>query len=483
MFYYPKFTNGYVADYGIDSTYENKLTMFHKWLTMSAVEANNTSPKNYCFNKTYASYHPQIVEDTTIQSYKYFYGRTGTRALWLGSRTTSAWINGATVAMPYVGDLDGKRLIFYLRCFQGRISTTSSTAKESVSTYYPYRSSTTSIDLNKQSRKITVGTMTDPNDATTFVPLDTIEYPYLNADYGSGAYFSTKDPSGDKGWYRAVVSLKEAKGKYIAFRHEHYGTTTIDKTLNMYIDDVTIEQIPECPAPELVEIVKLKESSVTIDYASDTENPKTAIVVATDANFANVVLRDTFNTLPFTVTGLQSLTKYYLKANVICSDLDESPYSRVLDFSTPTAVCYDNNFDEEPTHYPSNWTHSFSPSLDYLARKYSYISNPNVPSSGNSYGWKLKPALFANGKFSSTKHFVATPSKSSSKSTLWAISPVIAMDENADQHLSFDLALTERETNNPVDFSIMQGDTMMAFGVLIAEDVADTYNRENLTLW
>jgi hypothetical protein len=206
-------------------------------------------------------------------------------------------------------------------------------------------------------------------------------------------------------------------------------------------------------------------------------------VLATDANFANVVLRDTFSTLPFTVTGLQPLTKYYLKANVICSDLDESPYSRVLDFSTPTAVCYDNNFDEEPTHYPSNWNHSFSPSLDYLARKYSYISNPSVPSSGNSYGWKLKPALFANGKFSSAKHFVATPSKSSSKSTLWAISPVIAMDENANQHLSFDLALTERETNNPVDFSIMQGDTMMAFGVLIAEDVAYTYNRENLTLW
>ena len=156
-------------------------------------------------------------------------GHTGKRALWFGTRTTGAWLNGATVAMPYAGEFEGKRLIFYMRPFQARRSKSSATANQFVGAYYPYYTSST-VALSKQSRKITVGTMTDPNDASTFVAIDTIQYPYNDADYGTNTYFNTKDPSGDKGWYRAVVSLNDVKGKYVAFRYEHYGTATTDKT-------------------------------------------------------------------------------------------------------------------------------------------------------------------------------------------------------------------------------------------------------------
>ncbi len=479
MLYYPEYTNGYVAELTGDEKYKNKTTLFHKWLTMSMIEENNTSPTNYQYNQSYASYHPQVVQDTLSGTNLYTYGRTGKRALWLGSRTTNSFINGATVALPYAGEFDGKRLIFYMRCFHSYASKTTPD-NDRPSFYYPtYFSS--SINPNNQSRKITVGTMTDPNDDATFVALDTVQYPYTGSDYSNSTYYSKKDPSGDKGWARAVVSLANAKGKYIAFRFEHYGTTTADKTLNMYIDDVVVERIPECPAPELVIVDDLNATSATISYTYEGV-PTVDVEVATDENFANVVLRDTFNTIPFTITGLQPLTKYYLRSNVICSDLDVSNYSKAISFETPEAICYDNNFDAETTHYPTNWLHCFSYTL-YNVLKGSSYPPMSQPSSGNTWGWKLKPAIFASGKFAS-QHLVAMPATtSSSSSTMWASTPIFELDDVADQHLSFDLALTENGTNNPADLSMSEGDTTLTFAVWVNVNGSSNCKREDLTLW
>jgi hypothetical protein len=472
MLYYPSYTDGHMWEFNGDKTYNNIITLFHKWLTASTTSTSSMAK----FSKTYASYHPQVAQDTLRNGTKYSYGRTGEHSLWFGSKSTN--LVGATVALPYAGEFDGKRLVFYMRGFATSTSSTGTTICPS--NYYPTQFSS-SVALNNQSRKITVGTMTDPNDATTFVALDTVQYPYTNTDYSTSTNLKQKDASGDMGWHRVVLSLDNAKGKYIAFRYEYYGTTTIEKSLNMYIDDVTVEQIPECPAPEMMTITKLRESSITVDYSYE-GTPMVEVEVATDENFTNVVVRDTFNTKPFTVTGLQPLTQYYVRAAVICSDLDRSLYSRTLSFATPTAVCYDSEFAEEGSHYPANWMHSFNPSFDNFIKGSSLVSI-NVPGSGNTWGWKLKPALFANGKFAS-KHLVATTTTTAMTSMMWAISPVIEMDETADQHLSFDLAVTEKGNNNPVDLSISVGDTAMTFAVVIADVTKGyIYNREDITLW
>ena len=484
LLYYPPYVDAYLAEVKADSTYINTLSMFHRWLNRSEVEVNNTNPGTYRYSKSYAYYYPQVVHDTLVSSTYYFCGRTGSHALWLGSRTTSAWMNGATVAMPYAGEFTNKRLIFYMRPFQARRSKSSSAGNEYVAAYYPYYTSS-SVALSKQSRKITVGTMTDPTDGSTFVALDTIEYPYIDADYGTSTYFKTKDPSGDNGWYRAVVSLNDVQGKYVAFRYEHYSTATDGKTLNMYIDDVTIETIPPCPAPELMKVNKLKETSVEVDYYFEGSAPTTEVIVATDEDFTKVVKCDTFNTVPFTVTGLNPLTKYYLKAKVICSDLDQSDYSAPLTFETPVAICYDNNFNEEPTNFPANWKYTSSPSLHYYMNGTSQITSVSTPSTSATTGWRITPALFKNGKFS-TRHMTATPSvsnTSSSVSTYWALTPPFEMDATADQHLSFDVALTEKGLTTPVDFSL-SNDSNFSFAVVVVDDASyTTYKRENMTIW
>ena len=484
LLYYPPFTDAYLAEVKADPAYINTLSMFHRWLNRSSVEANNTNPDTYKYSKSYAHYFPQVVHDTLVSSTYYFCGRTGSHALWLGSRTTTAFINGSTVAMPYAGEFTNKRLIFYMRPFQARRSKSSAVGNEYVAAYYPYYTSTT-VALSKQSRKITVGTMTDPTDGSTFVALDTIEYPYIDADYGTSTYFKNQDPSGDDGWYRAVVSLNDVQGKYVAFRYEWYSTATDGKTLNMYIDDVTIETIPPCPAPELMKINKLKESSVEVDYYFEGSAPTTEVIVATDEDFKNIVKCDTFNTVPFTVTGLNPLTKYYLKAKVICSDLDQSDYSSALSFETPVAICYDNNFDNEPTNFPANWKYTSSPSLHYYMNGTSQITSVSTPSTSATTGWRITPGIFKKGKFS-TRHMTATPSVSSTSSsvnTYWALTPPLEMDETADQHLSFDVALTGKGLTTPVDFSLV-ADSNFSFAVVIVDDASyTTYKRENMTIW
>ena len=478
--YFPPYTSAHQFEYTGDATYLNTTSMFHTWINRTLLDDNST----YQFDHNYYYYYPQIVYDSIISSYVYKVGRTGERALWMGTRTTGAWLNGATVAMPYAGEFEGKRLIFYMRPFQSRRYKTYAEDNQTVAVYYPYYTSST-IPLSKQSRKITVGTMTDPNDPKTFVALDTITYPYSDAEYSSGSSLKTKDASGDKGWYRAVLSLNGVPGKYIAFRYEQYGTETIDKTVNMFIDDVTIETIPECPAPELMKINKLKESSVEIDYFFEGGIPTTEVVIATDENFENVVKTATYNTLPFTVTGLQPLTRYYIKAKVICSDLDQSEYSTPLTFETPVAICYDNNFDNEPTHYPTNWKHTTSPNLYNYIKGATQIVNPGVPYESSTSCWKIADGIFNSGKFS-TRHMLASPYSTTSSTTtysMWAITPAFELDETAEQHLSFDMALTQKGLPTAADFSYTV-DSNFTFAVVIVDDATyTTYKRENMVIW
>ena len=110
------------------------------------------------------------------------------------------------------------------------------------------------------SRKITVGTMTNPDDPSTFVALDTVVYPY---EYNSlkSTNLISEDPSGNNYWVEAVVPLAGATGKYIAFKNESY-----EKALNqMFIDDVVISDAQSCLAPSDVEVTSIRSTSAEVN--------------------------------------------------------------------------------------------------------------------------------------------------------------------------------------------------------------------------
>ena len=56
LLYYPPYTDAYVAEINNDPAYINTLSMFHRWLNRSMVDANNTNPSTYKYSKSYAQY-------------------------------------------------------------------------------------------------------------------------------------------------------------------------------------------------------------------------------------------------------------------------------------------------------------------------------------------------------------------------------------------------------------------------------------------
>ena len=162
--------------------------------------------------------------------------------------------------------------------------------------------------------------------------------------------------------------------------------------------------------------------------------------------------------------------------------MDKSNFSAALAFETPKDICYDNNFDNEPSHYPANWLNAFYPTFDNFVKSASTLNSPSFPGSGNTWGWKLKPGIFEKGDFSS-KHLVGNPGSSASNGGVWAVSSLIALDDDAEQHLSFKLAITEKETSNPFDMTLLALDTLTSFAVFICEGDNYVYTPGNMTLW
>ena len=145
--------------------------------------------------------------------------------------------------------------------------------------------------------RIIVGVMSDPTDASTFVPVDTV-YP--------GTPAST--------WVERTVifSSYSGNGQHIAFKNEFNTSNT-----NTYVDNLVIELAPSCPRPQYVTL-----SNITADGCDVSWRPMGSEnvweVVAVPAGVA--ADSGTFVTAysnPFTLTNLLDDTQFdvYVRAN------------------------------------------------------------------------------------------------------------------------------------------------------------------------
>ena len=137
----------------------------------------------------------------------YQVARTGDYALKLYSSSEEQI--GGYMALPLIdGNFEELQVSFWIRPF-GSVKGTDNI---------------NSIGLNAVfARKVTVGTMSNPNDPTTFEPLQVVSYPYTteNHEMASGS-FVYDDAEGTNYWRKHTVLLKGAKGKFIAFKNEMY---------------------------------------------------------------------------------------------------------------------------------------------------------------------------------------------------------------------------------------------------------------------
>lgn len=163
----------------------------------------------------------------------------------------------------------------------------------------------------------TVGVMTDPADASTYVALDTIT-----------PSAATYEP------FRVLFNAYEGGAKYIAIKMD--APTSSYK--GVHIDDIVIDSIPNCLEPDSLTAVLTKGhgSIATLKWAAGAASAW-EVQYGMDPKFADAITANvTEPTL--SLTGLISDSTYYARVKAICSETEESEWSNVISFTPMNAI-------------------------------------------------------------------------------------------------------------------------------------------------
>ena len=204
---------------------------------------------------------------------------------------------------------------------------------------------------------IIVGVMTNPNDYSTFVPVDTI---IVN----SNAVWEN---------YEIPLNNYQGPGSYIAFVSKNLGVSTN----SIYLDNFQLSPIPTCPRPRDVAATEstITTNAATISWESTNADEYiveygpfgfelgTGIFVSTQTNSANL-------------TNLTPSTMYTVYVRGVCGNQDSSEYSYAYTFATqcgsietlPFAENF-NNWRGTRVRIPYCWTRG--------SEDYPYLSSVN----------------------------------------------------------------------------------------------------------
>ena len=179
--------------------------------------------------------------------------------------------------------------------------------------------------------RLIVGVMSNPTDAGTFVPVDTV-YP--------ASPVST--------WVEKTVYFNNytGTGQYIAFKNEY--TTT---GCYAYIDNLEIGNIPTCPKPLSLTATAVTTNSITLGWNDPSSATSWNIEYSTGSftpgTGAGTTVTASSN--PFTVTGLTASTSYTFYVQADCGGGDLSYFSDAYTASTACDVVstlpFMENFD------------------------------------------------------------------------------------------------------------------------------------------
>lgn len=458
-------------------------------------ESSNTLPQ--CFiagnsnskvkqTTSYRSYYPALTNNgsgtTTLTTH---YSRSGEykdgRAIKF--KHTSADNAGGYLVLPlFDGAMDDMYLNFWMRCVvhndfnkqfkPGQDNMSSSTLLEGVA--------------SNASRKITVGSMTNPNDPTTFKAANVFEYPYTEKDIIASTKI-TDDPTGNDYWVRFSMPLKGLEGKYIVFKDEMYNDGC--KLNVVYIDDIEVTY-RTCAAPSGLSVDSIRMNSAVLNVTQQSEASEFVIQLASDNAFENVIREQSVTTFPVKLDKLPDNTQFFVRIKSICSKDEQSEWSAPYVFKTLHGVVYDQNFNEVrlcPEDWNRSggyWSNSEKPALlasDVLGKntKFSYLAPDKTSEHWQQESWQFKEKLFASGMFTSN-HMVVTMT---GKGAHWLFSPVIDLNNPNDKyHLSFDLALTDMGTSDDI-FGNFITNLESQFMVAVSDDAGETWKTENTTVW
>ena len=285
-----------------------------------------------------------------------------------------------------------------------------------------------------------VGVMGDPSNVSSFIPVSTInltttltEYSVPLSQYtGNGAYVAIKCPRTDASAYQSI-----------------------------YVDDVTLEELPSCVEPIQVAATNITYSGATISWTPSSTSQTNFIVAYGTSNNISSMATVTSSSNSATLSGLSSGTEYFIKVRGICSGSDTSGWSSDFSFTTSYAVPFSEDF-ESSSSVPASWTKG--------SALLSSVYSGGAISTGGSWGIKTT----AQGL--SANHLYNNVYGSSKRD--WVITPNIYLNTNA--QLSFDLALTAYSGSGAASTA----GTDDKFVILVSTDNGATWSESNtLATW
>lgn len=236
-------------------------------------------------------------------------------------------------------------------------------------TFY-YKNSSTSASY----ASLTVGYITDPADASTFVAVETLEKtttytpvgPYIFTDAPDGAYFAIQYTGGSS----------------------NYGEA--------YIDNVVVEEAPSCILPSGVNASSVTDEGAVISWTAGGSETAWALQYKRyDGDWSADI---NVTTASYTLTGLDANTNYYVRVKALCGGEDVSDWTNSLNFKTTcgvSAMPFEEDFGSTSA-IPDCWTVGKTGGSYQWAPDYDTPSNYYLKfrtSSGSTYSYLTLPAI------------------------------------------------------------------------------------------
>ena len=318
------------------------------------------------------------------------------------------------------------------------------------------------------SKSVIVGTMTDPADATTFMPIDTVTYD------GTLSTANGANPANNFLFQDCRVELRGATGPYIALMTSFYakGSSAQKSGDYVWIDELSFERISECKDPTGLETLTIGSTHADLTWNGIDSAGSYLLQVSTDPYFADedaFVFNGTVKSNSCRVDHLEPQTTYVWRVRAICGERwGESAFSQKATFKTSRSPYF---LEECTTSLNANeWTFSKTHAdiiVDSTGVITRGVDNWGFTRTTNNYGLE-GPHYVAQG-YSADFH--------------WLVTPNFYLPENDSVHFSMDLALTacntaHLATSNAVTDNDMKDDFF--FMIIISDDGGQTWKSENI---
>ena len=259
-----------------------------------------------------------------------------------------------------------------------------------------------------------VGVMTNPTDTSTFEVIDSIA---LTTTYT---------------YYEFPLSAYEGEGVYVALRNRVNGY--------IYLDNLSLDALPECSRPTDIAVTELTTNSATIQWTSTgtdfeiyyKESSETEYPVDPIASFE---AGEEENTWTVTIDGLEEMTSYDFYITAVCGTEISSFENTFTTLQTATDLPYSTDFSGDEETGDRAWLFTNGTYSNYWA----------FGSLGTNAGGETVYGMFVTNDGT-------TPGYSTGSASIVTTEKTFNVGPEGQIHIEFDVQVGGEGTSTPYDY-------------------------------